>query len=201
MKTNNPFSAGFICLCFFMSTVITPTVAAQAKLDITPPTVQHEPNTDNVPSNVPYLFTAKVDDENGVGEVFVFYRTIGTTVFSNIQMKEGDKSGVFMVELAASELKSPGIEYYIQAEDTAGNTLLRGFTFEPLVLNIDGSGPLSVAETNSTKSSGPLAGIASNKMVWLGLGVLVLGAVALGGSSGGSSDSGNTVTIDAPLPQ
>lgn len=201
MKNQSQFSAGFICLCFFISTVLSPVVAAQAKLDITPPTVQHEPDTNNAPSNVPYLFTAKVDDENGVGEVFVFYRTIGTAVFSNVQMKEGEKSGVFMVELAASELKPPGIEYYIQAEDTAGNTILRGFIFEPLVLNVDEPGPVSVAKSNTTKSSGPLADIASNKMVWLGLGALVLGAVALGGGSSGGGDNGNTITIDAPLPQ
>ncbi len=204
MKTLKQFSSSLVCLCFLTSTLLAPAVVAQSKLDITPPTVQHEPDSRNASASKPYLFTAKVEDENGVGKVLVFYRTIGTKVFSNIEMKEGKKSGLFMVELAASELKSPGVEYYIQAEDTSGNTLLRGFTFEPLVLNVDEGLPTSVAAADSEKPSGPLAGLASNKMVWIGVGALVLGAVALGGG-GGSGDSGgsdgNTVTIGAPLPQ
>lgn len=203
MNTKNQLSASLICAYFLISSVLAPIANAASVRDITPPTVQHEPDTGKVSASAPYLFTAKVEDDNGVAKVLVFYRAVGTSIFSNAEMKEGKIPGLFMVELAAKEVQPPGLEYYIQAEDTAGNTLLRGFTFEPLLLTVDDTSALP-ATADTTKPKGALSGVASNKMLWIGLGALVVGGIAMsgsGGSGGGSSDDGNTVTIAAPLPQ
>lgn len=201
MNAKNQLKSSLICVFFLLSSALAPIVNAASVRDITPPSIQHEPDSNKASANSPYLFTAKVEDDNGVSKVLVFYRTVGTSVFSNAEMKEGKTANLYMVELPGKELRAPGIEYYIQAEDTAGNTLLRGFTFEPLVLTVENTGSSIPGNANASKEKGPLTGLASNKMVWIGLGALVIGAVAMGGSSGGDGDDGNTVTIAAPLPQ
>lgn len=179
---------------------LTPLAQAQSA-DITPPKVLHEPDTSPVPSDQPYVISATVSDESGVGTVTLFFRQVGSSVFNSVSMKASGNNDLYITEINPDELSPPGLEYYIQAEDAAGNTLLRGFTFEPLILTVtEGTGASSYARETTTKSERE-SGLSSNKWLWIGLGVLAVGGLAAAGGGGGGGSSDPTVTIEAPVPQ
>lgn len=193
----------FMALLLSLSPAMTSLAQAQAARDITPPKVLHEPDSGEVPSDQPYVVSATVSDENGVGNVTLFFRQVGSSIFNSVDMTPTGKADVFVTEINPAELNPPGLEYYIQAEDTSGNTLLRGFTFEPLVLKIgegsSGSDQLASQSTDEVKKSGS----SSSKWLWIGLGVLAVGGLAAGGGGGGGGGGNEdpSVTINAPIPQ
>ncbi len=187
---------------------------AQSQRDITPPKVFHEPEDSPVPSNKPHVITSTIHDENGIKKVTLFYRYVGEIDFKEVEMAVANNSDMYITELAESLLQPPGLEYYIQAEDIAGNTLLRGFTFEPLVLSVFENEAISeAAEIPSNNDIKP--SFSSKSILLIGLGALVLGGLAAassggepssnggGGNGGGISDdddNGVTVTISTPAP-
>ncbi|MCB1755778.1 MAG: hypothetical protein KDJ38_09660 [Gammaproteobacteria bacterium] len=191
-----------LSLILSLSPAMIPLAHSQTASDIKPPQVLHEPDSESVSSNLPHVISATVSDENGVGKVTLFFRAIGESVFNSVDMTPTSSGDVYMTELDASLLTPPGLEYYIQAEDTAGNTLLRGFTFEPLVLNVTEGADSSTLASESAKEVNE-SSLSSNKWLWIGLGVLAVGGLAAGGGGGGGggSNDGDTVTISAPIPQ
>jgi hypothetical protein len=129
-------------------------------------------------------------------------------------LREAQDSDIFSITLGAKVLSAPGIEYYIQATDLAGNSVLYGYSFEPIKLSVVSDSQATTAENDSTfdevsnadpkeKKKG------SYKWVWIALGALAVGAVAAAASGGGGGDSGGqpsggdsgTVTVSGPVPQ
>ncbi len=96
-------------------------------------------------------------------------------------MHRDKESDNYSVTLGHDEMIAPGIEYYIQAADFAGNTLLHGYSFSPLTVSvITGTQDLAV---NDTSNALVLDKAEPNKKktkiwLWIGLGVLIVGAVA-----------------------
>ena len=191
----------FLTLVLSLSPALTPIAQAQSR-DITPPKVQHEPDSNEVPSDKPYVISATVTDESGVGKVTLFFRQVGSSIFNSVDMEATGSKDIFVTEISPEELSPPGLEYYIQAEDTSGNTLLRGFTFEPLVLKI-GEGTSASALASKSTDSGASKKSSANKWLWIGLGVLAVGGLAAAGGGGGGGGGGDdpTVTVNAPIPQ
>ncbi len=194
----------FLSVILSSSPGLMPLAHAQSNAeDITPPTVLHEPSNERFMSNQTHVMSATVNDANGVARVMLFYRTVGKSVFKSVELEPSGNSGLYLVELSAADLEPPGLEYYLEAEDTAGNTLLRGFSFDPLVLNvIPGTvrgNDLASQSAEDVKKSSTL----SNKWLWIGLGALAVGGLAAAGGGGGSSSSssGDEVTFSAPIPQ
>ena len=181
--------------------------------DLTAPEVDHQPMGEPLSSGATHRFQATVKDNVAVDTVSLFFRRVGESDYQRKAMlREAQDSDVFSVTLGRKEISSPGIEYYIQATDTAGNSVLYGYSFEPIKLSVL-SGADSIADNTDTEFSEASTDNpkekkkGGSKWIWIALGALAVGAIAAaasggGGDGGGSSggDSG-TITVSGPVPQ
>lgn len=193
----------FFCHALAFSPVLR---AAQLSLpsgDLTPPEITQPKYIDKVSSGKSHKISVVVTDNVAVKQVMLFYRVIGTERYQRLQMQNQPKSNQYYAIIHANKIKQPGIEYYIQAVDRAGNSLLHGYAFSPLSVKTINNDALAANTQNGSKPKDDDDSIFSNKWFWIGLGVLVAGAAAGGGGGGGGgepTDTGSTVVVSAPLP-
>ncbi|MFV2057860.1 MAG: hypothetical protein ACC707_15445 [Thiohalomonadales bacterium] len=205
-------------LVFIGQSLLYPPFVLAAKLslpsgDLIAPEVTHEVISEKFTSGVSAQIKATVTDNVGVNSVILFYRTMGSTAYKRIAMIKGDDSDSYLVRLGYDEVQEPGIEYYIQAADLAGNTLLYGYSFSPLVVGV---APVSVPESSTTaaaESETPVDLVAqqdkpmkksTKKWLWIGLGVLAAGAIIASNNGSDDPEAGKTesgaITITGPPP-
>lgn len=184
-----------------LSPCLTSVAQAQSVIDLVPPSVLHEPEAESISGDHPYVLTATVADENGVKRVMLFYRDAGQTKYKSTELRKSGAADTFVIELDASELSPPSFEYYLQAEDVAGNIILRGHSYGPLVLTINDSAeaPQRAGNNVNDKKIALEDSGSSKKWLWIGLGVLAAGAVAASSGGGGGEETSN-VTINIPNP-
>ncbi len=198
------------------------THAAQLALpsgDLIAPQISHEPPQENVRAGSSQQIKATITDNVGIKTVTLFYRHIGSENYKRIQMNKADSSDEYVATLGFEETQEPGIEYYIQAVDLAGNALLHGYSFSPLKIGIApeiGASDKITAQvstdfsaTEQVEKEEVLGENRTNKWLWIGLGVLAVGVVAAV-ASGGSDDGGTTqtgagtntgtISLTAPVP-
>ncbi len=176
--------------------------------DLVAPVIKHTPIGKDIPPGQAVDVTAIITDNVGVKEVILFYREIDATDFKRMRMKRDLDSDTYAAKLPA--IASPGVEYYIQATDLAGNVLLYGHSFSPLTITVapvaagDGDAEAVAATEFIPASEGEEEKSGISKWVWVGLGVVAVAALAGGGSGGGgtiaSSPNTGTVTINGPVP-
>jgi len=176
--------------------------AAQLSLpsgDLIAPVISQEKYEETVRPGISHEVEVKVTDNVEVNLVTMFYRTIGKGEYKRLTMQKVGTSDLYVVKINADEIVSPGIEYYVQAMDLAGNTVLHGHSFSPLSVKTSNGDTAVAASSTSTTLE---AEESSNTWLWIGLGVLAAGiAVAAGGSSGGDSPpSTATLNINASDP-
>jgi len=186
--------------------------------DLIAPTITFVPPSELVSVGSSQKISAKVTDNVGVQSVTLFYRTVGTESYQRALMSRGGDADHYSTMIF--DVQAPGIEYYIQAVDLAGNTLLKGYSFSPLVINVRRSEmpkservltePEKVAATptnqeirdtleKSSKSDG-------TNWLWIGLGALAVGGLVASGSDSGGGGGGTSTTatgsivISAPSP-
>ncbi|MFQ5589322.1 MAG: hypothetical protein ACE5F7_10835, partial [Nitrospiria bacterium] len=106
-----------------------------AGADLFAPVIQHQPPEDLLPPEEDYKLTAKVTDDVGVKEVVLYYRVRGAARYSSTNMTPTGKGGYAAV-VPREDISEPGIEYYIQASDEAGNIAQRAFPFSPLTIDV-----------------------------------------------------------------
>jgi len=205
---------GLIVVIISNSLIFLPLVNANAAeglalpaSDLIAPEIDSPPITDKITPGERVTIHATVTDNVGVKNVTIFYRDMGENNFKREEMRQEPGTDDYSATLP--EIIAPGIEYYIQATDQAGNTLLHGHTFAPLTLNAEGPPGAVAHEEQSTMHPTPQEAAATesekgiSKWVWIGLGVLAVGAIA---ASSGGSDGGTTtpttgsITISAPPP-
>jgi hypothetical protein len=179
--------------------------AAQLSLpsgDLVAPEISQDKYIDTVEQGVDHQITVTVTDNVGVKLVTLYYRNIGTEEYKRMTMENIANTDDYHATITSDQIKAPGVEYYIQAMDNAGNTLLHGYSFSPLsVKTIGGDTALADASTATAIE----AEESSNTWLWIGLGVLAVGlAVAAGGGGGGDGDtpppSTATLTVNASDP-
>jgi hypothetical protein len=189
-----------------LSFIYTPLLQAESlslpSADLIAPQVVHESITEPAATGSSQKITAKVTDNVGVQSVTLFYRTVGAKDYKRKPMLN-QGNDIYAATLDADEIREPGIEYYIQATDTAGNNLLHGYSFSPLVISV-AAGAARVAAAPAAAPapvSKPAKEVkveqkeeSSNKWLWIGLGALVVAAAA-GGGGGDSGPSTATLTI------
>lgn len=177
--------------------------------DLIAPEVFYEPITKPITAGSSARISAKVTDNVGVSSVVLFYRTKGTEQYKRVAMSQIGETDQYEIVLDQGIVVSPGLEYYIQASDYAGNTLLHGYAFAPLSLSVAPAvipktlaataAPVTLAsdEKNATETSK-----ASNKKTWMWIAGGVLAAGVIASLSRSSDDGGNTgtVVINAPGP-
>lgn len=182
--------------------------------DLVAPVIKHTPINEGIYSGQSVNIKATVTDNMGVKSVILFYRDANAAEFKRLQMNRDLDSFVYTAQPTVTH--SSGLEYYIQATDLAGNTLLFGYSFSPLTIagiaavnntaatdnNSKTTATQAVAVANTAKTEEKESGI--SKWVWIGLGVVIAGA-ALSSSGGGDNDSdppaatGN-LTLSGPTP-
>lgn len=201
--------------CVAPGLIFSPVLLAQQSsfsADFDAPLIRHNEPDREVAAGAQAI-SATVSDNVGVDSVVLHYREIGEPNYKSVSMSQLGGSDVYMVTLASDEAPVPGIEYYIEARDASGNTVLKGFPISPLTLSIAQTTAPPVA-SGSGRAPAPLApppdeqsdSSSGNKWLWIGLGVLALGGLAAassggGGGGGGGNDDSVDLTITANPPE
>jgi len=106
------------------------------KADRFPPAIQHNPFRTALNLEDPVIFQANISDNQAVREVHLFYRTTGRGEYVSLKMEWiGGKD--YLTIIPQRFVHWPGIEYYIQASDAAGNTSTQGFPNAPLLVEFN----------------------------------------------------------------
>ncbi len=125
--------------------------------DRDPPVIEHEAPAEAIVGEG-LLIGATVSDPSGVESVILRYRQIGNPQFGEVPLVAGDDD-TWAGAIPGFLVNAPGVEYYLEATDTAGNTgrlPAEGETFRvavgggdvepPLVLHEPVLGPLMAGE-------------------------------------------------------
>jgi len=165
-------------------------------------------------------FLARVSDDFGVEQVLLHYRQGDSGGFRNIPMRPLlDSIGEYMIAVETQVAAYPGLQYYIEAVDAAGNITNRGFSYAPIVLPLTEAVPVvsnptpgPVVQPRPQPQSQPQpagepvvaerdGGFSiSPALVIVGVGALIaLGALAAGGSDDGGDATANNGNIE-PVP-
>ncbi len=177
--------------------------------DLIAPVIEHTPIEKDIYAGEQINIKATVTDNVGVKNVILFYRDAGTVEFKRLKMNRDLDSFIYTAQLVATD--SPGLEYYIQAADLAGNTLLFGYSFSPLITPVIPAAVDIAVTDNSDTNAAAAATLAVeekkksgiSKWVWIGLGVVAAGAALSGGGGGNDSDplpTTGSLTISGPTP-
>lgn len=142
-------------------------------------------------------FLARVSDDVEVSRVTLYYRQSEVGGFQEIPMRSLlDSIGEYMIAIETDISEYQGLQYYIEAEDTAGNTTSRGYPYAPIVLPLEVPAARApqvteapVATLPPAEGAGPEIGTGG---LLIGVGALLLLGALAGGGGGGSSDGGTT---------
>ena len=163
--------------------------------DDTPPKIVHQALNEPHPAESPATVYAQVTDNNAVKNVTLFYRVKGSSEYKPVEMLVYDQDAhMYSATLPASEVKAPALEYYIQATDLNGNSMLRAGKLFPLTVTID-AGEGSQQNTQRQEQLQPKdkqPKSRSHTWAWIAAGVLVSAlAIAAANNGGGGSDDPN----------
>lgn len=171
--------------------------------DVTPPKIEHEPINHTQEAGAPLTIYATVTDTAGVKDVTLFYRTGSMTEYRPLTMYLSDQNGNrFTATIPPVELQSPKLEYYIQATDINGNTVLRAGRLFPLSVAI---APPNTAPVQPEEPAQPKAKKSKYTWAWILGGVVIAGLAAAASNSGGgdggttNSDTGS-IEVVGPAP-
>ncbi len=94
-------------------------ISASFRVDCTAPVVTHAPVDTAEAGKILNVRATARDALAGIARVRVLYRTAGGSHFSELSMSAA--SAEFAVAIPGAEIQSPGLQYVILAEDSAGN--------------------------------------------------------------------------------
>ena len=184
------------------------------EMDKNAPTINHVPAKKPVTENEPFIISASVKDDNRVSQVIVFHRIKGQQNYLSTEMTPLGKQNIFSATLSAETIKQPGVEYYIQAFDAAGNSTAFGLSFDPKLLLVSKPAlnpnpqaqpkpkPSSTLASKPNEALNPKATQINlsqldpkktenpwykNKWLWIGIGVVTIAAASSSGSGGDGS--------------
>jgi len=175
-------------------------LAQSANPDFTAPQIEHE-LIDSADPSVAQTVAVSVVDEDAVSEVILFYRFGGTEVFEQLQMTpSAAQESEYSVQIPIVDANATQLEYYIQAEDLAGNKSLKGHSFNPFVRRfVEPTQPAPIDTSKSTTSvlvdssepnTTPPA--KKSKTIYYVLGAVALAALAGFALSGSGDDGGSS---------
>lgn len=214
----NRFVQAVISLLFIANIVSGVAHADQLALpaaDVTAPVMEQKNMVNKIAPGEDHQILVTATDNVAIKNVILFYRNIGDNVYRNKVMRNVPDTDDYSVTFSASELHGDGLEYYIQATDNAGNTLLLGYAFSPIAVLVEhpvvNEQVASSSAMDSTTPEKKYESEKSYKWLWIGLGVLAVGALASSSGGGGGGDGGSggtsgapsgdpTVVINAPVP-
>ncbi len=125
----------------------------------------------------------KVEDDNGVASVTLYYRIIGEGgVYNTLPLLPSSNPAIYTVNLPAEAFVKPGIEFYIEAKDIANNISQSPFPGTPRRMAVNKS-PQTTAQNWTKKIN----------WWWVALGVVATGAVLY-------DDETTSLSFTAPPP-
>ncbi len=207
MKLRRMILVVLLSFSFILFPVVQAAELALPSGDLIAPAIQHTPIEKDIYAGQQVDIKATVTDNVGVKNVTLFYRDANAVEFKRLKMNRDLDSFVYTTQLTATD--SPGLEYYIQATDLAGNTLLFGYSFSPLTIAVVPAAMDDIATDNSNTTVATSVKVGEeksgiSKWVWIGLGVVVAGAALSGGVGGGGNDPElpptGTLSISGPTP-
>ncbi len=147
-------------------------------IDFDPPVIDHEAVLDGV-AGEPQVFSALVIDDRGIEHVLFYHRRSSNSEYTSAPMKLVPDTSSYMVSIETPEDQRQ-IEYYIEALDTGGNRVLKGFPFYPLVRELNSPAPTAEVATIQQPAPQPAGQPATTNKTWLYvlLGILAVGVVA-----------------------
>lgn len=95
-------------------------IASATPLDTILPVITHTPLTSALPG-LSVSLSASITDNVGVSSAMLYYRNIGTTVYTSVSMTRTTGNN-YSTTLSGSLITSPGFEYYISATDGINTT-------------------------------------------------------------------------------
>lgn len=186
----------FVAFYTFLLLPLIPLLAQEREIfsnsDLTGPLIQHRTNIRSVPSGRRLTIEATITDNVAVKGASIFYRFMGTREYFSRSM---DSLGnhLYSAIIPSQYVQEPGLEYYIEASDEAGNTtVFRGFEFSPLTIVV-------ASESSSGKPW------YKKWWVWTIVGGVIVSAAAVAAAGSGSGEKApppptGTASIDAPIP-
>jgi hypothetical protein len=178
--------------------------------DVSAPNIEHDTITEKIKVGQPLAISVTATDNTGIKSVILYYRVVGDAKFKYLTMVKGEGSDKYSAEIPEDDVRIPGIEYYIEAADLAGNKVLRGYSFSPLKVVVVPEGYKKEAVV-ATPPPEPKPGekkkekgFFARNWMWIGLGVLAVGGIAAavgGGGGGGDTTPTTTITVTAPDPR
>jgi len=166
-------------------------------IDFDPPVIDHESLVTGVSGEL-QVFSAVIVDDRGLERVTLYYRAETGQDYQQVPMQQLSATDNYTASVDSVDDQKK-IEYYIEALDTGGNRVLKGFPFFPLVRALEAPVTPPVAEPVAT----PTPAAKSNSTLYLVLGVIAAGVIAAlasdsgggGGAGGGGEVPGNTVPL------
>jgi len=189
-----------IAMPVFAEEVLGPT-GGGSTIDLEPPVISHDPISGALKAQQALELQIRITDDHGVFSATLFYRNEGAKEFRSLAMRLSEsQNDVYVIEIPAQDINPPKLEYYIQATDVSGNTVLRGGRLFPLSVAVESDFvPLAATTTASTISTTTeesskgltLTNGSEKKYLWAWIaGGAVLGAlIAASGKSDGDSPS------------
>jgi hypothetical protein len=107
------------------TTAIYDTQDTSVDIDTTPPSIEYTPITDAQPAGEAVTIDCTVTDpgaESTIQQVKVHYKTETSTVFNTANLPLLDKKGHYSGTIPGPAITTGGVDYYIEATDTAQNT-------------------------------------------------------------------------------
>lgn len=148
--------------------VVTMFLSSSLMADTTLPIITHNVDNEEIPAGSRYTVEAQVTDDGTIDDVRLNFKLPDQPSYSSRQMLPIESNG-FQAVLQPDEVREPAIQYYITAQDAAGNQQSRGFAFDPLQIRVGPAALASSSDAGESSSSG-------NKRVWY-----LVGAVAVAG--------------------
>lgn len=186
----------FVASYTFLLLPLTPLLAQEPEMfsnsDLTGPLIRQRTNIRSVPSGRRLTVEATITDNVAVKGASLFYRFMGTREYFSRSM-DSVGNHLYSVTIPGQYVQEPGLEYYIEASDEAGNTtVFRGFEFSPLAIVV-------VSESSSGKAW------YRRWWVWTIVGGIILSAATVAATAGGGDKAApppptGTAAIDAPIP-
>jgi len=152
-------------------------------IDFDPPVIDHESLVSGVAGEL-QVFSALVVDDRGLERVTLYYRGTTGQDYQQVTMQRLSATDNYTASVD-SGVEQQKIEYYIEALDTGGNRVLKGFPFFPLVRVLEAAPVAQQIEPPAPVAS---ATTERNTALYIVLGVLAAGLIA--GLAGGSNSGG-----------
>jgi hypothetical protein len=172
------------------------------EIDLVAPKILHAPPMGIFHGGQEFEIVATVTDAgSGVAGVRLFFRSKGERDYRALEMI-ADANDRYRSTIPGEAVDDPGVEYYLEAEDRAGNRVqtLRPPDLSPAFVKIKSP----TAWERFRADDQPWY---KKPWVWTVAGAVVLGAAAsMGGGGGGGGGGGagspttGTITVDGPVP-